>query len=67
MNGWKTISIIFILALTFFSFKAGDIGLQFTGDENFYYQSSSRMLSEGDWITPQYYGEKRFQKPFLFY
>jgi len=64
---WRTITIIFLLSIVFFSFKAGDITLQFTGDENFYFQSSKQMLEKGDWITPQYYEKKRFQKPFLFY
>jgi len=62
-----TITIIFISALIFFSFKGGDITLQFTGDENFYFESSRRMIEERDWITPVYFGQKRFQKPFLFY
>jgi len=59
--------IIVILSVLFFSFKAGDISSQFTGDENFYFQSSKGMLESGDWLTPRYYGKPRFQKPFLYY
>ena len=58
---------IFIFSIAFFSFKAGDISLQFTGDENFYFESSRHMAEEGDWLTPKYYGKKRFQKPPLYY
>jgi len=60
------ISII-LLSLIFLSFKAGDITSQFTGDENFYFQSSQNMISSGDWLTPRYYGKPRFQKPILYY
>lgn len=56
-----------IVSILFFSFKAGDISSQFTGDENFYFQSSKCMLESGDWLTPRYYGKPRFQKPFLYY
>ena len=66
-RGWWIGIALLLLCTAFFSFKAGDIRLQFTGDENFYFESSRQMLEEGDWITPQYYGKKRFQKPFLFY
>ena len=59
--------IIIALSILFFSFKAGDIGSQFTGDENFYFQGSKNMLESGDWLTPRYYGKPRFQKPFLYY
>jgi len=58
---------IVILSILFFSFKAGDISSQFTGDENFYYQSSRNMLETGDWLTPRYYNKPRFQKPILYY
>ncbi|MEE8360199.1 MAG: phospholipid carrier-dependent glycosyltransferase, partial [Candidatus Omnitrophota bacterium] len=65
----ETLITIGILAacILFFSFKAGDVGTQFTGDENFYFQSSKNMLETGDWITPSYYGKPRFQKPILYY
>jgi 4-amino-4-deoxy-L-arabinose transferase-like glycosyltransferase len=58
---------IIAACLLFFSFKAGDVGTQFTGDENFYFQSSKNMLESGDWLTPRYYGKPRFQKPILYY
>lgn len=58
---------IIILCILFFSFKARDISSQFTGDENFYFQSSKNMLESGDWLTPRYYSKPRFQKPVLYY
>lgn len=59
--------IIIIFCVILFSFKAGDISSQFTGDENFYFKSSENMLRSGDWLTPRYYGKARFQKPILYY
>ncbi len=58
---------ILILSLLLFSYKAGDIRHQFTGDENFYFQSCKDMIASGDWLTPRYYGKPRFQKPILYY
>ncbi len=58
---------IVVASILFFSYKAGDVGVQFTGDENFYYESSKNMVETGDWLTPRYYGKPRFQKPFLYY
>ncbi|MFH1753048.1 MAG: glycosyltransferase family 39 protein, partial [Candidatus Omnitrophota bacterium] len=58
---------IIVACVAFFSFKVGDVGTQFTGDENFYFESSKGMLQSGDWLTPRYYGKPRFQKPILYY
>lgn len=55
------------ICILFFSLNAGSVELQFTGDENFYYQSSKNMIETGDWLTPSYYGRPRFQKPILYY
>lgn len=59
--------IIVALSFLFFSYRAGDITVQFTGDENFYFESCKGILETGDWLTPRYYGKPRFQKPILFY
>ena len=56
-----------IICILFFSFKAEEVTSQFTGDENFYFQSSKNMIESNDWITPRYYGKPRFQKPPLYY
>ncbi len=36
-------------------------------DENFYVESSLRMVESGDYITPVYHEKKRFAKPILYY
>ncbi len=58
---------LILAAVLFFSYNAGDIGRQFTGDENFYFESCKGMVESGDWLTPRYFGEPRFQKPILYY
>ena len=59
--------ILTVACILFFSFRSGDIGSQFTGDENFYFQSAKNMLTSNDWLTPRYFGRPRFQKPILYY
>jgi 4-amino-4-deoxy-L-arabinose transferase-like glycosyltransferase len=66
-KGFLIKAAIIAACVIFFSFRAGDISAQFTGDENFYYQSAKGMIETGDWMTPRYYGEERFQKPILYY
>ena len=36
-------------------------------DEAFYAQAGREMVETGDWTTPRYNGEYRFEKPVLFY
>ncbi|MBI2833089.1 MAG: glycosyltransferase family 39 protein [Acidobacteria bacterium] len=36
-------------------------------DEAFYAQAAREMIAGGDWLTPHYNDEYRFQKPILFY
>ena len=36
-------------------------------DEAFYAQAGREMVETGDWVTPRYNGEHRFEKPVLFY
>lgn len=36
-------------------------------DEAFYAESAREMLEGGDWLSPRYNGEYRFQKPVLYY
>lgn len=59
--------IVFVVSLILFSFQSGVIGLEFKGDENFYYQSARQMVDTDDWVTPHYFNEPRFQKPPLYY
>ncbi|MBL7068297.1 MAG: glycosyltransferase family 39 protein [Candidatus Omnitrophica bacterium] len=58
---------IFVISLAIFTFRSDVIGLEFKGDENFYFQSSRQMVEEGDWITPYYFKKPRFEKPVLYY
>ena len=60
------IAIIFY-CISLFSFGAWKAGMEFKGDENFYFESSRNMVETGDIITPRYMNEERFQKPILFY
>lgn len=55
--------VICFLAL---SYKLGEIPPYHT-DENFYVESSLRMVESGDFITPVYHEKKRFAKPILYY
>ena len=36
-------------------------------DEAFYAEASREMVESGDWITPHYNYEDRWQKPVLYY
>ena len=36
-------------------------------DEAFYAQAGREMVESGDWVTPRYNGDYRFEKPVLFY
>jgi 4-amino-4-deoxy-L-arabinose transferase-like glycosyltransferase len=57
--------LIAICLLTFFAgLGRGAIG---DSDEAFYAESAREMIESGDWITPHYNYEFRFQKPILFY
>jgi 4-amino-4-deoxy-L-arabinose transferase-like glycosyltransferase len=57
--------LITICLLTFFAgLGRGAIG---DSDEAFYAESAREMIESGDWITPHYNYEYRFQKPILFY
>ncbi|MZH15047.1 MAG: glycosyltransferase family 39 protein [Nitrospinae bacterium] len=47
-------------------YKLGEVP-PYHADENFYVESSLRMVESGDYITPVYHGKKRFAKPILYY
>jgi 4-amino-4-deoxy-L-arabinose transferase-like glycosyltransferase len=60
--------VLLLTALCLLTFFAG-MGRSAIGDsdEAFYAQSAREMVEEGDWITPHYNYEYRFQKPVFFY
>jgi 4-amino-4-deoxy-L-arabinose transferase-like glycosyltransferase len=59
---------LLVTALCLLTFFAG-LGRSAIGDadEAFYAQSAREMVEQGDWITPHYNYEYRFQKPVFFY
>jgi 4-amino-4-deoxy-L-arabinose transferase-like glycosyltransferase len=56
--------IIVILLVSFF--RLGSVTL-FDVDEAVFAQASKEMVQGGDWITPHYNGEIRYDKPILIY
>ncbi|HWI19050.1 MAG TPA: glycosyltransferase family 39 protein [Vicinamibacterales bacterium] len=60
-----TLPLLLLAALTFFAGLGR--GAITDSDEAFYAESSREMVASGDWLTPYYNYEKRFQKPVLYY
>src|SRR6478735_7628427 len=60
-----TLPLILLAALAFFAGLGR--GAITDADEAFYAEASREMVASGDWITPYYNYEKRFQKPILYY
>ena len=60
-----TLLLLIICGATFFA----GLGRPAIGDsdEAFYAEAGREMVGSGDWITPYYNFETRFQKPILFY
>ena len=60
-----TLLLILLGSATFFA----GLGRPAIGDsdEAFYAEAAREMVASGDWITPYYNFETRFQKPILFY
>lgn len=57
--------VIFISAFLSF-FRLGSVTL-FDVDEAVFAEATREMVQSGDWITPTYNGENRYDKPILFY
>src|SRR5688572_14949309 len=60
-----TLILVVLSALSFFA----GLGRPAIGDsdEAFYAEAGREMVASGDWLTPHYNYEPRFQKPILFY
>lgn len=60
--------VALLLLVAFLTFFAG-LGRAAIGDsdEAFYAEASREMVESGDWLTPHYNYELRFQKPILYY
>jgi 4-amino-4-deoxy-L-arabinose transferase-like glycosyltransferase len=63
-----TIAIVWLLLINFIAFgwNLGNIGL-IDETEPLFAEASRQMLVTGDWITPFFNGETRFDKPALIY
>ena len=57
----------FVLSFFIYSRALGVKALEFRDDEIFYFKASQEMLHSGNFLSPTYFGENRFQKPILFY
>lgn len=60
--------VLLLLIVSFFTFFVG-LGRGAIGDsdEAFYAEAAREMVESGDWLTPYYNYETRFQKPILYY
>lgn len=66
---WKaaaTFLTLLLLSGTLFFFRLGTPGL-FDADEPAYAEAAREMMVTGDWITPHFNGQPRFDKPILSY
>ena len=66
MSGKTVLLGLLLLAGTLFFFQLGATGL-FDADEPAYAGAAREMLARGDWVTPHFNGQPRFDKPILFY
>jgi 4-amino-4-deoxy-L-arabinose transferase-like glycosyltransferase len=60
-----TLPLLLLAAVTFFAGLGR--GAITDSDEAFYAESAREMVASGDWLTPHYNYEPRFQKPVLYY
>ena len=59
-------AILLVVCFVCFWWRLGGLGL-IDPDEPFYAQTGHEMVTSGDWITPQIYGQPQFEKPILYY
>jgi len=57
---------ILLLTIFFAFFRLGSVTL-FDVDEAVFSEASKEMVEGGNWITPTYNGENRYDKPILLY
>ena len=62
---WPVLTLLLLASLTFFL----GLGRQAItdSDEAFYAEAAREMVEGGDWLTPHYNYEERWQKPALYY
>ena len=61
----RALVLLLLCSLTFFAGLGGPAIAD--SDEAFYAESAREMIARGDWITPYFNDQPRFQKPILFY
>jgi 4-amino-4-deoxy-L-arabinose transferase-like glycosyltransferase len=61
----STIPLVLLAALSFYAGLGR--GAITDSDEGFYAEAAREMVESGDWLTPHYNYEPRFQKPPLYY
>jgi 4-amino-4-deoxy-L-arabinose transferase-like glycosyltransferase len=62
----KLLLPVLVLTIFFAFFRLGSVTL-FDVDEAVFSEATKEMVESGDWITPTYNGENRYDKPILFY
>lgn len=62
----KALFLIFLISLPLFFFNLGGMGLT-DRDEGSFSEATREMLETGDWLTPKFNYENRFDKPVLIY
>lgn len=68
LENQKLISVIlFAVSLLIFTQGLSIHSVEYRDDEIFYFKSTQEMLEDGNYFSPTYFGENRFQKPILFY
>lgn len=65
-KGAATLLVPLLLSGILFFFRLGTPGL-FDADEPAYAEAAREMQETGDWITPHFNGQPRFDKPALYY
>jgi 4-amino-4-deoxy-L-arabinose transferase-like glycosyltransferase len=65
-SAWLCLAGIVLLAAFLFFTRLGAVGL-FDADEPAYAVAAREMQETGDWVTPTFNGQPRFDKPVLFY
>jgi len=63
---YRVFTLLIILAVFISFFNLGSFTL-FDVDEAVFSTATKEMIEGGDWITPTYNGENRYDKPILFY